>query len=30
MGGNRLKADYPEALPAWQAFIKAHGPLDLD
>ena len=30
MGGNRLKADYPEALPAWQAFIDAHGPLDLD
>ena len=30
MGGHRLKADYPEALPAWQAFIKTHGPLDLD
>ena len=30
MGGNRRKADYPEALPAWQAFIDAHGPLDLD
>jgi len=30
MGGSRLKADYPEALPAWQAFIDAHGPLDLD
>ena len=30
MGGHRLKADYPEALPAWQTFIKTHGPLDLD
>ena len=30
MGGHRLKADYPEALPAWQAFIKTHGQLDLD
>ena len=30
MGGNRLKADYPEALPAWQAFIDDHGPLELD
>ena len=30
LGGNRLKADYPEALPAWQAFIEAHGPLNLE
>jgi ketosteroid isomerase-like protein len=25
MGGNRLNADYPESLPAWQAFEREHG-----
>ncbi len=25
MGGNRLHADYPESLPAWQAFEREHG-----
>jgi|MDTC01.2.fsa_nt_gb uncharacterized protein (TIGR02246 family) len=29
MGENRFKADYPEALPAWQSFIDTHGPLEL-
>lgn len=26
VGGNRLAADYPESLPAWQAFEREHGP----
>ena len=25
MGGNRLAGDYPESLPAWQAFDRDHG-----
>jgi uncharacterized protein (TIGR02246 family) len=29
MGDNRFKADYPEALPAWQEFIDNNGPLEL-
>ena len=30
MGGNRMTADFPEALPVWQEFIDNHGPLELD
>jgi ketosteroid isomerase-like protein len=29
MGEQRMAADYPEALPAWQAFIEQHGPLEI-
>ena len=29
MGGEKLPADYPERLPAWQEFIDQHGPLDI-
>ena len=25
MGGNRMAGDYPESLPAWQAFEREHG-----
>ncbi len=25
MGGNRMAGDYPESLPAWQAFDREHG-----
>ena len=29
LGDNRVAADFPEKLPAWQDFIEQHGPLEI-